>query len=315
MADASTNSRDDDTLTFADEDDTALPTTDLPWKILVVDDESEVHHVTDLALSDMKVLGRKLELLHADSGEKARQIMREHNDIAIILMDVVMETEHAGLDAVEYIRETLDNSFVRIILRTGQPGQAPEREVITRYDINDYKEKTELTADKLFTCIYTSICAYRDLLALEQTRQGLETILTAAASLFELQPRGDFYQGVLQQLSGFLHISSGAALLRLDQEREEAILLAATGWLAAASGREASRVLSEGAMERVERAFKTEVTHSAADHYAGYFAIGDGSACVLYLPLDAPLSVARKNLADGFCEHLAVVVSNFQQLR
>jgi len=42
-----------------------------------------------------------------------------------VLLDVIMETDQAGLDLVEFIRDTLKNETVRIILRTGQPGQAP----------------------------------------------------------------------------------------------------------------------------------------------------------------------------------------------
>jgi len=306
---------DEDLLSFAEEDAQLAEELEKPWKILIVDDESEVHHVTDLALADMQVVNRPLELLHAESGEQARSMMRDHPDVAIILMDVVMETEHAGLDAVEYIRETLGNRFVRIILRTGQPGQAPERDVITRFDINDYKEKTELTADKLFTCIYTSVCAHRDLLALDSARAGMETILEAASSLFELQPRNNFYQGALQQLSGFLHIAGSTALVRLNDDQEEPTILAATGWLSGATGRSAARVLGDGAMEKISRAFGTAASHAGNDHYTGYFEINDSSVCVLYMPLEEPLSTARKGLADGFCQHLAVVVRNFEQLQ
>ena len=314
---SSPSSPEDDLLSFAEEGE-AAPEIDAdaqPWKLLVVDDEQEVHNVTDLALADVQVAGRPLTLLHASSGAQAREIMAEHDDIAMILMDVVMETEHAGLDAVRHIREQLGNRFVRIVLRTGQPGQAPEREVITRYDINDYKEKTELTANKLFTCVYTGISAYRDLLALEATRQGLEQILEAAASLFELQPQRSFFKGVLQQLTGFLNVSGSAVLLRLEHLGNNVTVAAATGWLSGAAGRRAADVLSPVALGRVRDCAAAGESGGGSDYYAGYFSLDESQACVLYMPLEAPLSVAQSGLADRFCRHLAVVLNSFEQLR
>ena len=169
-----------DDLGFAPEDETRVPeaATAAPrWKLLIVDDEPDIHAVTALALRDCLYDGQPLELLHAYTGAEAVAIVREQPDIAIILMDVVMETDHAGLDAVHAIRVDQGNRFVRIILRTGQPGQAPERDIVTSYDINDYKEKTELTSRKLFTMVYTSLGHYRQLLAVEAHRAELQKVV------------------------------------------------------------------------------------------------------------------------------------------
>src|SRR5215470_5704553 len=121
------------------------------WKIAVIDDDPAVHEGTRFALSDYVLNGQTLEILSAYSAAEGEKLMRDNPDIAAVLLDVIMETDAAGLQLVEYIRHQLKNETVRIILRTGQPGQAPERRVIVDYDINDYKAKTELTADKLFT--------------------------------------------------------------------------------------------------------------------------------------------------------------------
>ncbi|MDF1880871.1 response regulator, partial [Sulfurimonas sp. MAG313] len=133
------------------------------WKVLIVDDEEEVHQITRAVLSKFEFEGRGIEMISAYSGHEAIEKLKEHNNVALILLDVVMETDHAGLDAVKRIREELNNRMVRIILRTGQPGSAPEQEVIRDYDINDYKEKTELTASKLYTSVISSLRAYRDI--------------------------------------------------------------------------------------------------------------------------------------------------------
>ncbi|WP_287832310.1 DUF3369 domain-containing protein, partial [Idiomarina sp.] len=162
------------------------------WKVLIVDDEPEVHAVTKLALSDFEFLGRGLDFFSAFSGEEARQLVDQHPDAAILLLDVVMESDDAGLKVARYIREEADNHYTRIILRTGQPGQAPERTVIVNYDINDYKSKTELTAQKLFTAVMSSLRSYRDIMSVDQSRQGLEKIIEASANLYTLQPMQQF---------------------------------------------------------------------------------------------------------------------------
>ncbi|MFS1704782.1 response regulator, partial [Alteromonas sp. AMM-1] len=141
----------DDDVLFVEEDDEPEQGELGYWKVLIVDDEPEVHAVTRLALNDFTLNGRALTFLSAYDGEEARRMFREHNDIAVVLLDVVMESDDAGLRVADYIRNDLENHFTRIILRTGQPGQAPEKDVIINYDINDYKSKTELTAQKLFT--------------------------------------------------------------------------------------------------------------------------------------------------------------------
>jgi CheY-like chemotaxis protein len=131
------------------------------WKILVVDDEVEIHKVTEMVLSDITFMERPLELIFAESKREAVEIINQSPDVSAILLDVVMENDHAGLDFVKYVREELDNDSVKIILRTGQPGSAPEKETIEEYDINDYLAKSEITPQRLFTSIKTALRDYR----------------------------------------------------------------------------------------------------------------------------------------------------------
>ena len=134
-----------------------------PWKILVVDDEPDVHSVTTLVLRQLTFEGRGLELLHAFRGAEALEILRRETAIAVVLLDVVMETQRDGLDLCRAIREELQNPLVRIVIRTGQPGVAPEREVVETYDIDDYREKADLSNEKLYSCIRLALKGYRDL--------------------------------------------------------------------------------------------------------------------------------------------------------
>lgn len=183
------------------------------WKILIVDDEPEVHVVTKLSVSDLTFDGKKVQFFSALSGQEGREILAREPDIAVALVDVVMETEDAGLRLVNHIRNELGNRQIRLIIRTGQPGSAPERYVIDHYDIDDYKDKTELTAQRLYTTLRTTLKAYRDLTAIEHNRQGLEKILTAAPNLYRIQSMEQFFEGVLTQITSFCPIGENNLLI------------------------------------------------------------------------------------------------------
>lgn len=165
---------------FAAEESEIFPARD-SWKILIVDDEIEVHQITKLAFADFIFDGKSISCISAYSGAEAKQLIEKHPDTAIILLDVIMENDDSGLDVVRHIRHVLGNQLVRIILRTGQPGQVPEDVVIFDYDIDDYKTKTELTSKKLLTTAVTAIRAFRALTYLEASKQELEKIAAASA--------------------------------------------------------------------------------------------------------------------------------------
>lgn len=186
------------------------------WHLLVVDDDSEVHAVTLLALKNVEILGKKLKFYSAESAEQAKEFLQKDIPFALALIDVVMETDTAGLDLVRWIRNVNNNEHIRLVLRTGQPGQAPEKEVITNYDINDYKEKTELTATKLYTLTYACLRAYRDIIALYENKNGLETIIKSSNKIFAHQSLNDFTQGMLQQLCALFHIEEGAVFSNVN---------------------------------------------------------------------------------------------------
>jgi len=144
------------------------------WKILIVDDEQDIHSVIKLSLDNFIFENRQIQFFDAYSGIEAREILSTNNDIALVLLDVVMETDHAGLNFVKFIRDELKNHFIRIVLWTGQPGQAPKKEVVMTYEINDYKTKTDLTDDNIFTAVLSSIRSYNSMMIIEGFRQSLE---------------------------------------------------------------------------------------------------------------------------------------------
>jgi len=144
------------------------------WKILIVDDENDVHEVTHLAFEDITFEEKSIKLLSAYSAAEAKQMLKGNDDVALVLLDVVMETDDAGLGLVKHIREELGNSSIQIILRTGYPGRAPERKIIQEYDICDYWEKTDLTADKLYTLIVSGLRCHKNFITIENYTKRLK---------------------------------------------------------------------------------------------------------------------------------------------
>src|SRR5499426_551774 len=201
------------------------------WKVAVIDDEPAVHDGTRFALSDYRLNGQGLEILSAYSAAEGRELMRRHADITVVLLDVIMESDTAGLGLVEYIRNDLKNETVRIILRTGQPGQAPERRVIVDYDINDYKAKTELTADKLFTSLTAALRSYQQLQRMVETRRGLEIIIDAASTLYDFKSMQRLAEGVLTQIASLLNVDCAGILVLRDGKdiNDEFSVLAGSG--------------------------------------------------------------------------------------
>ena len=169
-----------DELLFAAEgpDDEAAPDAPAPWKVAVVDDDESVRAITRLALGQLTIDGRPLDLLEASSAEEGIALFATHPDIALGLIDMVMEEPSAGLRVISAVREQQGNHRTRLVVRTGQPGHLPEDRIIRDYDINDYREKTELSAQKLRTVAHAAIRSFRDIVVVEDAFHGMVELLT-----------------------------------------------------------------------------------------------------------------------------------------
>ena len=168
----------DKEILYFSSDEKGLPSSaqnELPenWNLLVVDDDKSVHEVTQLVLRNVIILDRKISIHVAGSAQQAKELMLSGTTFAFALIDVVMETDTAGLLLIKWIREVRKDTNIRLVLRTGQPGEAPEKEIISRYDIHDYKEKSELTATKLFTLCYSCLRTYKDIIEAKKMQEML----------------------------------------------------------------------------------------------------------------------------------------------
>jgi signal transduction histidine kinase len=289
------------------------------WKIAVIDDDAAVHEGTRFALSDYNLNGQTLEILSAYSAAEGRTLMRAHPDIAAVLLDVIMETDAAGLDLVEFIRNELKNETVRIILRTGQPGQAPERRVIVDYDINDYKAKTELTADKLFTSLTAALRSYQQLERMVQTRRGLEIIIDAASTLYDFKSMQRLAEGVLTQIASLLNVDCAGILVLRDDGKpgDDFSVLAGSGCYRRFIGSAGAQSLDSELRQMVEAAFQRR-KHEFVDHRTVlYVRTGSGREVVVLLQSERELSDTDRSLVEIFGSRLSIAFDNvilYQQL-
>jgi signal transduction histidine kinase/DNA-binding NarL/FixJ family response regulator len=168
--------------------------------------------MTRLGLKNFEFANKQLQIFQAMSGIEAREILAREPNMAVALIDVVMETDDAGLQLIDFIRNELKNSLIRLIIRTGQPGMAPEREVIEHYDIDDYKNKTELTAHKLYTTMRVALKSFRDLTVLDTNRKALRKILDAAPTFYHPQSLKQFFNGVLTQIINLCNLGENSLI-------------------------------------------------------------------------------------------------------
>ena len=231
-----------------------------------------------------------------------------------------METDDAGLKVADYVRNTLHNQFTRIILRTGQPGQAPERDVILNYDINDYKSKTELTAQKLFTVIIATLRSYRDIMVIEENRQGLEKIISASADLFSIRSLECFIEGIVQQLASLLGGTKDAAYITsavagphpIDQEEpRDFFVFTGKGEYSDLEGKPLDQVVKGEGLEACQRALKEKSLVYEDEYVVAYCQGKSVHGSLLYLSgLPRPLNELDKHLIELFSQNVQIAFDN-----
>jgi response regulator RpfG family c-di-GMP phosphodiesterase len=285
-----------------------------PWKVLLVDDEPDIHDITKLTLTRFRLDGRALTFLHAYSGAEAKEVLAREKDIALVFLDVVMEREDSGLEVARWLRQDQDNQFTRIVLRTGQPGQAPEERVIVDYDINDYKEKTELDRTKLFTTTFAALRAYRDIMKVEDARrtqqnyrEGLERVIAASGHLFRQRNLKDFASGLLQQVVALLQLEqsmllrvAGASVIAGESRYEVLARIGDVG----------EEDIGPELIARLDEARHNRISKLHGDTYVGYFPNNSGKASLLVLKGVDELSEIDVQLLDVFCTGVAIAFDN-----
>lgn len=268
-------------------------------RVLVADDEPDVAAVTRLSLRGMRHDGRPVELVVTDTGAGAVEALRSDPGIAVVLLDVVMESDTAGLDACRAIRDELGNRFVRILLRTGQPGVAPERSTIDDYDIDGYLPKAELSSTRLYAAVRTALKAYGELVDLDRHRRILALLNDTAIALHPAEP----LLFMLERILGAIALLAptplaviGLRLLRSDGEPRRWVVHLAPPTTDPEQARSAAGAVAERVDAHLDGEDEPQ-PGTVADGYVVPFTLHDGTGGGwLYVAGMVPDALARSAL-------------------
>ncbi|GAC20068.1 bifunctional diguanylate cyclase/phosphodiesterase [Paraglaciecola arctica] len=320
----SSSKYENDELIFLSEDShSSSPEITGVWNVLVVDDDEEIHSVTRLALSDLVVNDKNLHFIHAYSGAEALKIIEDMgSSIAIILLDVVMESDDAGLTVAKIMREEMKIMEPRIILRTGQPGYAPEEQVIKDYDINDYKTKTELTRSKLVTTIIASLRSYQQILSINQSRLGLQKIIVSAANLMEEHSVKSFCEGVVTQISSLIGLEAGGVVCAkagsvLNKDDDGVYILGAAGEFAPYINEKLENIHNAKIVKFVNCCLQLK-EHIFEKEFSVLYLNSSGYEAAVYLQIGKEISGVDQQLLEVFLSSISIGYENvnlFHQLR
>ena len=311
--------QEDDTLFIDDDDDkqpdnahaSGLP----PWKIAIVDDDEDVHRSTRFALQQTTILNRPLEFIHTYSKAETRQLFPSLNDVAVILLDVVMETEHAGLELVSFIRDELRWTDTRIILRTGQPGYAPEEDAIRDFDINDYKTKSELTRKKLLTSLTAAIRSYDQIRTIDASRRGLHQIIESSASFTFDHGIQAFAAGVITQISALCGVPPEGLLCAQGEstdgtQDQQFNVIASAGQYRDLMHKSITDISNPVIRESLLHVLTRREPLYQEKNMTLYFAGRGNRPLAAYIDLPFALSEINRHLLEVFCSNLGVCLDN-----
>lgn len=284
------------------------------WKVAIIDDEQQVHAVTKLVLGNTRIDDVPLEFLSAYSASEGLRLFQDHPDIALAFVDVIMETDGAGLELIDKVRNQLQNHNTRIVLRTGHPGSSPEETVIRAYDINDYKSKTELTDTKLKTCAYSCIRSYRDIVTIENSQRGMRKVIDASDSVLLSRTLHQFGNAILEHTVQLLGIDTTEMYL-VSRHQDlygdtELMLLAATG-TAVELGREWNpSILSPDAKKRILQTLENKTSVNEDGIFIGYYNTEPRTESVLYTHFRQPHSALQADILRMFAANITLIFQN-----
>lgn len=285
-----------------------------PWKVAIIDDEEQVHAVTQMVLKNTRIDEQPLQFLNAYSAQEGLQLFQDHPDIALAFVDVIMETDNAGLELIHNIRNQLQNHTTRIVLRTGQPGSSPEETVIRTYDINDYKSKTELTDTKLKTCVYSAIRSYRDICTIESSKRGMQKVIAASDSVLRSQTLYQFGNAVLNHTLQLLNIKT-AEMYLVSQHVDlfgdaELMLLAATGDQVKLNNQWDTDILPADIKKAVLDTLERQQSFVSDNVFIGYYHTNEKTQSVLYTRFHEDHDPAHNEILTLFAANITLIFQN-----
>lgn len=298
----------DDLMVFSDEPESVDSEDDLAWNILIVDDDANVHTATKYALKGTDILSHKLKFYDAYSAIEARGVLADNHDIAVILLDVVMETPDAGLDLIAYIRQDLRLDDVRIILRTGEPNQAPEMDVIRDYDINDYKLKSEVTQKNLYVCLTSALRCYEQIKMIKEGKESINTVLSKGRALLTCHDENEFHHAVFQAVQDLAHHPDGTMLVVDSPQGLE--ITQGVGSLSKHQGLLLQDVAEKNIVESVKLCIDTQRNILCPDSFALYLGSDSRGHLCCFAKGDKDRNDVREDILEVFSRNCIISGDN-----
>ncbi len=296
----------------------------IPYKVMISDDDEEIHRMTKLVLKGFEMEGAGLFFIDAYSEKETVALLQEHPDTAIILLDVVMEDNESGLRVVKYMREVLKNNLTRIILRTGQPGIAPEEKVIVDYEIDDYKSKAELTVQKLISTMYVCLRAHKNIKALDRHKEGLHRVITASQDLFKYHSFTEFLNGMLNQVIALYDVEVSSFYVRDEKFAlngmafikimDSAQILAGTGKYEKLIGQSLDLTKASPSLRKLVQYFEQSNEPELVvreGNYLGIYKQNLDKMVKNYIVLEADVSNDNIELIKLFLTNFSLAIDNF----
>jgi response regulator RpfG family c-di-GMP phosphodiesterase len=281
-------------------------------KVLIVDDEPTVHDITALVLKNFQYRGYRLELKSAYSATEAREVLASQGPFALILLDVIMETDDAGLGLARYIREELKDPMVRIILRTGQPGMVPQRQVMRDYEIDDYKEKAELTSERFDAAVTASVRTYLGFQRLEQSRLGLIRILNAIKDIESSDIEQSLANRILDQMESVMNrINSpgiGSIVVVVEENGER--IVSGRGIHQSLQDCDLDNFKNPEMVKKIRQTLKSGNTYHDDHHIMTTLIQKNGGRYLAYIEDNKEIGDMERYLVELYASHVNVTLDN-----
>ncbi|KZN12516.1 GGDEF/EAL domain-containing response regulator [Marinomonas sp. TW1] len=285
-------------------------------KVLSVEDDADYQMALMNSLSALQYDGKKVEFLKASSASEAAVVIAENPDIAVIFLDVVMETDRAGLGLVGTIREVIGNDLVRIVLLTGQPGMMPTDNLVGQYDIDDYWCKSDLTQAHLQTIVLSNIRTWEHLLAMQEARHSMQLLLFSSQRLSSKKDMLEYTHSILEEISHLLKIEQGGIVCFFNSEQEkleDALIVAASGEYSPYIHQFASMAIKDEILTEAARQTSLSKKHTFLEGFSVlYFSNKelDGRDYIVVVKLNRNLTSNEVNLLQVFCENISAGFRN-----
>jgi diguanylate cyclase (GGDEF)-like protein len=200
----------------------------------------------------------------------------------------------------------------RIILRTGQPGYAPEIDAIRDYDINDYKTKSELSRNRLYTTLTTAIRSYEQIHAINSSRRGLDMIVNASGKLLAHHGAREFAAGIITQISALLGLEPDGIVCANDQHQgsRQTRVIAAAGQYAACIDGPLSAIPDQHVARSLANALDQRCSLYSRESTTLFFAGKSGHHMAAYLETSSSLVDIDRRLLEVFCTNISIGLDN-----